>query len=177
MFSFILVLIVAVACLLFYVSRKPDRFRVVRNTHISAPPKKVFAHLNDFHRWEAWSPWEKMDANVKRFYEGSASGVGAKYRWEGNKDLGVGEMEITESMPYTRVGLKIHFIKPFDAQNEITFILTPDNGGTRLEHAMFGPQPFMAKLMSLFFNMEKMVGPKFEAGLADIKRLAEADNV
>jgi uncharacterized protein YndB with AHSA1/START domain len=171
--SFLFLLIIVVAAILFYASTKPDSFRVERSTIINAPPEKVFSIINDFHAWEAWSPWEKLDPNVKRSYGGPTSGVGSKYAWEGNKQLGSGEMELMESVPYSHIGINIHFIKPFDARNKVDFDLVAQGSGTKVTHAMHGPNPFTSKLMSLVFNMEKMVGPKFEEGLASIKAIAE----
>ncbi|MGB8598748.1 MAG: SRPBCC family protein [Burkholderiales bacterium] len=173
MLNFLLIIAVIVTAILIYASTRPDSFRVERATIINAPPEKVFPIINDFHAWEGWSPWEKLDPNVKRSYDGAGSGVGAKYAWAGNKQLGEGKMEIIESTPYTHIGLNIYFIKPMQAQNKIDFTLERQGGATKVVHAMHGPSPFISKLMSLVFNMEKMVGPKFEEGLASIKAIAE----
>jgi hypothetical protein len=162
-----------VALVLGYAAMQPNSFRVERTISIKAPAEKIFPLLNDFRRWEAWSPWEKVDPALKRSYSGAASGVGAVYAWEGNKDIGHGRMEITESSAPNKLVLHLHFIKPFEAHNNVDFVLKPQGDTTQLTQAMYGPSTYMSKLMSLFFSMDKMVGSKYEEGLAAIKVLAE----
>ena len=169
-----LMLLAAVAGALIYVATRPDTFRVERSVVIAAAPEAIFPLINDFHRWEAWSPWEKIDPQLKRTYEGAAQGQGAIYGWSGNKDIGSGRMRITESVPPSRVVIQLDFITPFEAHNTVEFTLTPQGDGTRVTQAMYGPSPFISKLMSLFFSMDKMVGDKYEEGLAALKRLAES---
>jgi uncharacterized protein YndB with AHSA1/START domain len=167
------VILLLVAGLLIYAATKPDNFRIERSSLINAPPEKIFPLINDFHRWEAWSPWEKIDPALKRTYAGADSGKGAVYEWSGNKDIGQGRMQITESSPSSRVLLDLNFIKPFEARNQVEFTLNKEGEGTRVTQAMFGPSPYISKLMTIFFSMEKMVGGKYEEGLANLKALAE----
>lgn len=169
----IIVLAVAVMSLVAFVVTRPDTFRLERSTEIAAPPATVYALIADFRRWAAWSPWEKMDTELKQTYGGPDQGVGATYGWEGEK-TGVGLMEILKAVPGERVEIKLDFIKPFEAHNIAEFTLSPTaSGGTKVVWAMHGPQPLMSKLMSLVFSTEKMVGPQFEQGLADMKATAE----
>jgi uncharacterized protein YndB with AHSA1/START domain len=168
-----IVLGLLIAALLIYAATKPDSFRIERTTTIKAPPEKIFALINDFHQWEAWSPWEKIDPALKRTYSGAASGTGAIYEWNGNKDIGQGRMEITESTPAFKVALKLDFVKPFEAHNMVDFTLATQGDSTTVTQAMYGPSPYMSKLMTTFFSMEKMVGSKYEEGLANLKALAE----
>lgn len=168
-----IVLVLLIAALLIYAATKPDSFRIERTTIIKAPPEKVFSLINDFHQWEAWSPWEKIDPALKRTYSGAASGTGAVYEWDGNKDIGQGRMEITESSPSSKVSLKLDFVKPFEAHNRVDFTLATQDDSTTVTQAMYGPSPYMSKLMTIFFSMEKMVGSKYEEGLANLKALAE----
>ena len=163
-----------VLALLIYAATKPDTFRVERSAHIEAPAEKIFPIIADFHQWEKWSPWEKADPRLKRSYSGNESGIGAIYRWDGNKDVGQGQMEIVESTPPGKLRIKIDFISPFEGHNTVEFTLAPDGSGTRVSHAMFGPSPYISKLMGIFFSMDKMIGEKFEEGLISIKALAEA---
>ena len=167
------VLALLIAAILIYAATKPDSFRIERSTTIKAPSEKVFALINDYKQWEAWSPWEKIDPALKRTYSGAASGVGAIYEWSGNKDIGQGRMEIVESTPSTKVSLKLDFITPFEAHNMVDFTLTQQGDTTTITQAMYGPSPYMSKLMTIFFSMEKMVGGKYEEGLANIKAIAE----
>jgi uncharacterized protein YndB with AHSA1/START domain len=168
-----IIIVVAIAAILIFAAMQPDSFRVQRSATIKAPPEKVFAQINDFHRWEAWSPWEKVDPAVKRNYSGANNGKGAVYAWEGNKEIGQGRMEIIESIPSSKVLLKIEFMKPFAATNTVEFNLAQNGESTTVTQAMYGPSPFISKLMGLFFSMEKMVGGKYEEGLATLKTIAE----
>jgi uncharacterized protein YndB with AHSA1/START domain len=168
-----LVVVVLIVAVLAYAVTRPDTFRVERTTSIKAPPEKIFALLNDLHQWEAWSPWEKIDPALKRTYSGAASGKGAAYAWTGNQEVGSGRMEIVEPVPAARLTLKIDFTAPFEAHNMIEFTLVREGDATRVTQAMYGPSPFVSKLMGLVFSMDKMVGGKFEEGLANLKGLAE----
>jgi uncharacterized protein YndB with AHSA1/START domain len=165
----------AIAGILGLAAAKPDVFRLTRSARIKAPPQAIYAYVADFHRWTQWSPWEGVDAELKRRYSGAASGVGAVYDWEGKK-TGVGRMEIVEAADPRLIGIKLDFIKPFEAHNlcEFTFEPAGEAGVTTVTWSMHGPLPFMAKVMHVFMNMEKMVGPSFEQGLAKLKGLAEA---
>ena len=169
----LLVVAALIALILIYAGTRPDAFRVERSTQIKAPPEKIFALINDLHQWEAWSPWEKIDPQIKRTYAGAASGKGAVYEWNGNKDIGQGRMEIAETTAPSRVLIKIDFLKPFEAHNLVEFTLASQGDTTTVTHAMFGPSPYVSKLMGLVFSMDKMVGGKFEEGLGSLKVLAE----
>jgi uncharacterized protein YndB with AHSA1/START domain len=160
--------------LLVYAATRPDGFRIERSAHIQAPPEKVFAQIDDFRRWTAWSPWENIDPGLKRSYGGAAAGAGAAYAWEGNSKVGSGRMEITESRAPSKIVIKLDFIKPFEAHNTAEFTLVPGaQGGTALTWAMYGPSPYASKLMGIFMNMDRMVGAQFEQGLANLKSIAE----
>jgi len=163
-----------ILALLIYAATKPDTFRVERSTHIKAPPEKIFPLIDNFHQWEKWSPWEKVDPALKRTYSGANSGKGAIYQWDGNKNIGQGQMEIIESTPPGKLRIKIDFLAPFEGHNTVEFTLEAQGDGTLVSHAMFGPSPYMSKLMGIFFNMDKMIGDKFDEGLVSLKALAEA---
>lgn len=167
------VIAVLVAALLIYAATKPDSFRIERKALINANPEKIFPLINDFHKWTQWSPWEAMDPNMQRTYSGAESGKGAAYAWVGNDKVGSGRMEITESTPPGRVVAALDFLKPIEAHNFAEFTLRPQGESTEVTWAMYGPSPYMSKLMTIFFNMEKMVGPDFERGLAKLKGAAE----
>ena len=169
----LLVLIVLIAVLLGYAATRPDSFRVERATVIKAPPAKVFALIDDFHQWAGWSPWEKLDPAMKRTHSGAASGKGAVYAWEGNSDVGAGRMEILETTAPSRVLIRLDFMKPFEATNTAEYTIQPEGDATRVTWAMYGPAPFLSKLMQVFVSMDKMIGKDFEQGLANLKSLAE----
>jgi Polyketide cyclase / dehydrase and lipid transport len=166
------IVVLAIAVVLVLAASKPKTFRLERSTAIKAPPEKIFPFVNDFRRWMAWSPWEKLDPNLKRSYGGAESGTGATYGWEGKK-AGTGRMEIIEATPSSRVLIKLDFLKPFEAHNTAEFTFTPQGDGTRVDWAMYGPNRFIGKVMSTFVNFEKLVGKDFEKGLAALKANAE----
>ena len=172
-----ILLAVAVIILLFVivVAMQPADFRITRSTTIAAPAETVFAHVNDFHKWDAWSPWAKLDPAMKQSYEGSAAGTGAIYTWDGNKDVGTGRMTLTESRSNELVRIKLEFLKPFAAVNDTEFTFKPEGNQTAVTWSMTGKNNFIAKAFSLIMNMDKMVGGDFEKGLAQMKTLAEAE--
>jgi uncharacterized protein YndB with AHSA1/START domain len=170
-------LTVAVVAMLLYAATAPDTFLVSRSAVMAAAPEKIFPMINDLHAQSAWSPFEK-DPNMKRSHSGAPAGTGAIYEWDGNRNVGAGRIAITDSVPSSRVSLKLDMSRPFKAHNMVDFVLEQNGGGTKVTTkvtwAMQGRQPFMAKLMSVFVNCDKMVGGEFEQGLAKLKTLVEA---
>ncbi|RWD06422.1 MAG: polyketide cyclase [Mesorhizobium sp.] len=174
MFTTILtILIVAIAAVLIYAATRPNDFVVSRSAIIKAPPEAIYPLINDFKRWPEWSPYEKLDPDMKRTLSGAESGKGAAYAWEGNGKAGVGRMEITSSVPSSLVALKLDFEKPFRANNSVDVTLTPSGETTTVTWAMRGGRPFIAKLMGLFMNFDTLIGKDFEVGLANLKRATE----
>jgi uncharacterized protein YndB with AHSA1/START domain len=168
-----IVIAVIIAIVLGLAATKPDVFRVERSSAIKAPPEKIFALINDFKAWTAWSPWEKKDPAMKRSYGAVTSGKGATYGWDGNNNVGQGSMEITDAVPSSKIELKLDFVKPMEGHNTVVFTLTPQGEMTQVSWVMQGPTPFIGKIIHVFMNMDKMVGGDFEAGLANLKAAAE----
>jgi len=166
-------IVVVIAAILIYAATRPDTFRVERTATMKAPPDRIYAVLSDFQKWGAWSPWEKKDPAMKRTFGATTSGVGAKYAWEGNKDVGRGSMEIVEATPPSRLKLKLDFIEPFEAHNTVDYTLTPSGGSTTVNWAISGPMPYVSKVMCIFVSMDSMIGKDFEAGLANLKAVVE----
>ena len=148
-------------------------FLVERSTVIDASPDVVQPLLDDFRKWQSWSPWEDVDPDLKRTYSGPDSGVGASYAWEGNRKAGSGQMVITESVPGSKVVLDLTFLKPFKAENVTTFILEPNGAGTTVRWQMTGKNNLFFRIVGVVFPMDKMVGKDFEKGLAQLKAAAE----
>jgi len=171
----VVVVVVLIAGLLGFAATKPDRFRVQRTTSIKAPPEKIFALVNDLRSHGLWSPWEKKDPAMKKTYSGAASGEGAVYEWDGNKNIGKGRMEITETSPSSKVTFKLDLIKPFEGHNIAEFTLDADGDSTNVTWAIYGPSPFLSKVVSLFCNMDRMIGREFETGLANLKTITESE--
>ena len=149
-----------------------DSFRLARSIHIDAPPTAVYPHIDDFHAWAAWSPFEQMDPQLQKTYSGAARGVGAHYAWVGKK-AGSGSMAITEAVAPSKVVIDLRFTKPMKANNTAEFTVEPEGTGSKVTWAMSGPLTFVSKLMHAVFPMEKMVGPQFDDGLRMLKNLAE----
>ena len=168
-----IVIVVMIAAILIFAATKPETFTVQRAASIKAPPEKIFAVLDDFHNWGVWSPWEKMDPDMKRTFSGAANGKGAVYEWQGNSKVGQGRMEITDATEPTQVAIKLDFIKPFEGHNVAEFLLQPNGDATNVTWTMRGPSPYIAKVMSVFCNMDTMIGKDFEAGLANLKAATE----
>jgi carbon monoxide dehydrogenase subunit G len=169
----VIIVVVLIAAVLIYAATKPDTFRVQSSTSIKAPPEKIFSLINDFRSWNAWSPYEKKDPAMKRTLSDVANGKGAVYEWEGDKNVGKGRMEIIESSPPSRATIKLDFVKPFETHNIVEFTLEPKGDSTNVTWAMDGPSPYIAKLMGVFFNMDRMIGKDFETGLGNLKTVAE----
>ena len=164
---------VVLVALVAYVATQPGEFSVSRSATFAAPAPAVFAQVNELKKWEAWSPWEKIDPAIKRSYSGADSGKGAVYAWQGNKDIGQGRMEILESTPSSKVVIKIDFIQPIEAHNTIEFRLERQGDGAKVTQAMYGPSSFLSKLVGLFCSMDKMIGQKFDEGLTSLKSIVE----
>ena len=165
---------VIIVVLAVIVALQPSEFRVARSATISAPAPAVFAQVNDFHKWEAWNPWGKIDPAMKQSYEGAPAGTGAIYTWAGNNEVGEGRMTITENRPSELIRVKLEFFKPFAATNTAEFAFKPEASQTVVTWSMFGENNFMAKAIHLFINMDKMIGGQFEKGLASMKSIVEA---
>jgi uncharacterized protein YndB with AHSA1/START domain len=168
------ILLIVVAALLVYAAVRPNSFRVQRAIAIKAPAERIFAQINDFHNWPAWSPYEKLDPAMTRKLSGAEAGQGAVYEWSGNSKAGQGRMEITATTPPSQIDIKLDFTRPFVAHNRVTFAMKAAGDSTATSWIMEGPSPYMAKLMGIFMNMDKLVGRDFERGLANLKAIAES---
>lgn len=166
------VLATGLVAILVLAAMRPDSFQVQRSISISAQPERIYPLIADFREWARWSPWEKKDPAMTRSFAGAASGVGARYGWDG-KAVGQGSMAITEASAPSRVGLDLDFVKPFEAHNKAVFTLTPEGPATRVTWTMTGPAPFLFKVVHVVMNMDRMVGGDFQAGLQALKSEAE----
>jgi len=156
------------------VALQPAEYRVVRSATVSAPASTVFGQVNDFHNWEAWSPWAKRDPAAKNSFEGPSAGTGAAFKWAGNKEVGEGRMTITESRPSDLIRIKLEFIKPFASTASTEFAFKSEGNQTTVTWSMAGQKNFVSKAFCLFMNMDKMVGGDFEKGLASLKAVSQA---
>ena len=168
----LLVAAILVGIVLVYAATRPDEFQVERSIQIGAGAEKLFGFINDFHEWQRWTPYDK-DPQMQKTYSGSASGKGAVYAWQGNKDVGRGEISITSSTPQKEVVMELHMIQPFEGRNVVVFSLNAAQGRTQVTWSMMGQQNLITKTLGLFMDMDKMVGKDFERGLANLKTVAE----
>jgi hypothetical protein len=173
MFPVILALAIIAIIFIVILAGIPDEFAVSRSTKISAPPEKIFPYVNDLHKWDAWSPWAKIDPNAKNSFEGAPAGPGAMMSWDGNKKIGAGRMTVVESRPSDFVRLKIEFIRPFAATNAAEFRFQPEGSQTNVNWTMTGKNSTFFKIFGMFFSCGDMVGRDFEKGLASLKSVAE----
>jgi uncharacterized protein YndB with AHSA1/START domain len=162
------VLILILAALAGFIATRPGEFRISRSRTLAAPPDVVYAYVNDFHNWPEWSPWDKLDPAMKKEIAGAPSGPGATYYWVGNDSVGEGRLTITDSRAPQSVTMRLEFIKPWTATNTALFDFAPNGSGTNVTWTMTGHNDFMAKAFGLFMDMDKMVGPDFEKGLANL---------
>jgi uncharacterized protein YndB with AHSA1/START domain len=163
-----------IVILLLVIVTRPDTYHVERSTTISASPEVVYAHVADFQKWDAWSPWSKLDPNMKTTFGGTQGTVGATYAWIGNDDVGEGKMTILAVEPNKRIDINLQFIKPFESAANNGFAFESTGKETKVTWAMDGKNDFMGKAMCMFMDMDKMIGKDFEKGLADMKTVAEA---
>ena len=163
-----------IAALLVFIATRPAKFRIERSALVKANAAAVFGLINDLHHWAKWSPWEKLDASMKKTFSGAEAGPGAKYAWVGNNKVGEGNMTITDSKPNELVQLDLEFLKPFPATNVTTFKLLPAPDGTTVHWISEGENGFAAKAFGLFMNMDKLLGGSFEEGLANLDTAARS---
>jgi hypothetical protein len=169
-----IIVAVALAVLLAYAATRPNTFRIQRSATINIDAERIFGFINDFQRWPLWSPFEKLDPAMKKSYSGPPTGPGAACAWDGNSKAGSGRMEIMSIVPASKAVVKLEFFRPFKARNTAEFTLVPAAAqSTRVTWAMYGPRNFILKLMSIFVNMDKMIGKDFEEGLNNLKAQAE----
>jgi len=159
---------------LLIVASRPSDFRISRSAAIAAPPAVVFEHVNDLHKWNAWSPWARMDPNAKNTFVGPPAGVGASFAWAGNSKVGEGRMTITETQPNEQVLIKLEFIKPFVATHGVEFTFKPEGDRTAVTWSMSGRNSFIGKAIGLVMNCDKMIGGQYEQGLANLKTVVES---
>ena|SRR5687767_12236750 len=167
-----IVLLVLVLVVLAVASTRPSDFKVERQASLPAPPATVFPLVNDLGRWPQWSPWEKLDPNMKRTISEPSSGTGATYAWTGNNQVGEGVMTIVSSEPNARVGLRLDFVKPWASTSQTVVDIAPSDAGSQVTWTMTGKHDLMSKVMCLFVDMDKMMGKDFESGLANLGTVA-----
>jgi uncharacterized protein YndB with AHSA1/START domain len=164
---------VLIAAILAFAATKPKTFHVQRSISINAPREKVFTLINDFHNWSGWAPQDKEDPTMKRTYSGAANGKDAVSDWDSTGSAGKGRMTITESEPPRMISIHVDFVKPFESHNINDFTLEPAGTFTKVTWTMNGTNLYIMKIMSVFMNMDRVIGRHFESGLDNLKTVAE----
>ena len=157
------------------IATRPAEYRISRSASIDAPAATVYGQVADFHRWKAWSPWEKLDPAMQTTYAGTNGAPGATYAWKGNDKVGEGRMTLVEARPSQALGIRVEFLKPFASVSTTRFDFAPQGRATQATWTMEGRNGFTGKAFSLVMNMDKMVGGDFERGLAQLKSVSEAE--
>lgn len=171
--SILLIVATLVAVVLVLAVTKPETYRIERSLTINAAPEKIFALINDFHNWSRWEPQDRQDSTLKREYFGAENGIGAVTEWNSSGPGGKGRAAITDSVPFQEISVKVDFVKPFEAHNFNEFVFQPDGPSTKVTWSMRGTNRYFMKVMSVFLNMDRMMGKHFEDGLNDLKTVAE----
>jgi hypothetical protein len=166
-------LVAVIVVFLGIVALQPSDYRVTRSAVVSAPAPAVFAQVNDFRKWEAWSPWAKLDPAARSSFDGPQAGKGAIFRWAGNSKVGEGSMTLTESRPSDLVRIRLDFVKPMAGTSFTEFTFKPQGNQTAVTWTMSGEKNFISKAICMFLDQDKMIGGHFEKGLASLKSVVE----
>jgi uncharacterized protein YndB with AHSA1/START domain len=169
----VLLLAALVAALFMRASTRPSTFAFARTATINAPPERIYPLINDPRVFNTWNPFVLKDPATKFNFRGPAQGKGAITEWAGNRHAGKGTVEVIDAVPPSRIVMRLDMIKPMEARNRVEFTLVPKGDATDVTWAMSGPQPLMAKVMTMFIDCDKMVGGEFEKGLAELKARVE----
>lgn len=176
--KFLLLLAAIVVAFCAYVAMQPAEMRVARTTEISAPAEAIFPHVNSLKKFNAWSPWAKLDPDATMTFEGADEGPGAIAKWKGNHEVGEGTMSITESTPPTDVNMWLEFVAPMPGIADVSFKLEPKGPSTNVTWAMSTSHGFFERAICtlMMLNPEQMIGEKYEEGLANLKKLVETQS-
>ena len=171
------ILIALAAIILIFVvvvALQPSEFQMDRSTTIAAPQADVFAQVNDFHKWEAWSPWAKLDPQAKISFEGPPEGEGTVMTWSGNMEVGEGKMTLTESRPNELVKTRVDMVKPFEGTSTSEFTFKPEGDQTAVTWSVAAHHNFIEKAFCLVMGGKTMMSDLMENGLAQMKSVVES---
>lgn len=156
-----------------YVLTRPSHFRYSRSGTYKAKADMVFPYLVSFKKGNEWSPYMKVDPNMKLTYAGEDGQVGSRMEFEGNSDVGAGHLEVLKVVPNELVEIKLTMTKPIYGENIIRYALNEQDGITQFTWSMEGDSGFMGQLISVFIDCEKMVAGDFEKGIANLRPIVE----
>ena len=153
----------------------PSKVHVERSIEINAPASTIFKQINSLHNWRNWSPWEEKDPGMKRTYSGPNEGVGSTYEWHGNKKVGQGKMKITKSVSPYELDLDLQFGKS-SKTSPCGFKLVESAGKTRVTWHLDVNFGMMLPARYFGLMLPKFIGPDYEQGLTNLKKVAEKGN-
>lgn len=147
------------------------RYEITRSIVVAASADKVYPLVAEPRRWKEWSVWNRRDPAMSITYSGPESGAGARWAWKSPTE-GDGQMTFTAAEPGRRAAYELYF-PDFGTTSTGELTLTPDGSGTRVTWAMAGTMGSNPLMRWMALAMDRMVGPDFEGGLANLKTLAE----
>jgi hypothetical protein len=174
MYIFLSILGAIVAIFIILMLVAPKNYHVNRSIVIDRALPDVFQYIKHVKNQDDWSPWKKKDPDMKQTFSGVDGTVGFVSHWEGNKDVGTGEQEITKIEENKRLDTELRFFKPWKSQSDAYIEVEEADGGTNVTWGFSGVNKVPLNVMMMFMNMDKMIGKDFEEGLADLKRIMES---
>lgn len=169
-----LVLAVVVLALCIYAALQPAVFTIARSISIQATPEEIFPHINNSKKANDWMPWKDIDKEVMMVEMGPEEGIGSGSKWDSKGQMGTGQAVVVESIPNQKVVTQLTYTKPMAMTQLATVSLSGnEGGGTTVRWEVTGENSFMARLMCIFMNMDKVVGEQFEKGLTNLKNIVE----
>lgn len=171
----LLLIIVVAATVIGFI--QPKEYKVERSEIIDAPKEQVFKHIQYWEKWEAWSPWANKDSSMKTTISGTDGTVGAVNSWVGDEKLtGSGSMTTTAVKENEQLDFDLKFTSPYQSESK-GYISVEDagEGKTKATWVMYGENGFLERVTSIIWDLDAMVGPDFETGLANIKKIVEEE--
>lgn len=168
------VLVVTIGGVAAAASMQPDATHVERSVTVQATAADLEPHVSDFTNFVNWSPWTGLDPNQTTTFSDPSGGLGAWYAWEGNEDVGKGRMDLTRQEP-GRVTHHLTFIEPFAAEADAHILWEVEGDGLEVTWTYDADNDFMGKVISLFLDMDELLGADYEQGLENLKGNVEKD--
>jgi len=151
----------------------PKKFSIQKEVRIHRPVTPVFDYLKQIRNQEKYSVWVMRDPNIRLEYTGTDGEVGFKSAWESeDKNVGIGEQEITAIKNGESIEVEIRFKKPFQATNWARTTVTEDGEGqTRVSQVFYGNSKYPMNVMNLM--MDKLVGRDMVQNMNNLKKILE----
>ncbi len=171
---FLYIVLIIILIIIVLVNIAPKEYDVSRSIIIEQPLSEVFSYLKFIKNQDNWSPWAEKDPNMKKSFTGTDGEVGFISAWNGNKEVGEGEQELTGIIENKIVESQLRFLKPFKSISDAYIQVVEEDNGTKVIWGFTGKNKFPVSVMMLFMNMDKTVGKDFEYGLKKLKSILES---